>query len=223
MPPKPQNLTREEELNRLLVLKKIQESQRSFEERREMDALNLKHAMYAKLNATEMEELQNQPALTALSVQNRSGQAFMLKDYAKQFPGSPKPVVEAGMVVLTFKSEKDAGDFLLSQAVAGRQFKVFDAQNRLIAFSSGNGTLQHADGRQFKPGNSFTPLPDTPQATAQTRNLLTPLSPRSLKPTPIPPLMPKVPVPLSLTPLTEDPNVKYKSPRPTPFNRPDKT
>lgn len=150
--------TEQEELDRLFELKKKQDMDRTNDEILEMKQLNQKHAAFATLSAEEMEAARSPSK--SLSIQG-TDLALIMDDYHALYankPGYPKPSMKNGMVMLTFKSDKEAADFVCDQALKGRKFKLFDEQLRLLAYSNGYGKLYHADGRQFKAGDVFQPL-----------------------------------------------------------------
>ena len=224
--------TEEEDRNRLLELKLIPENLRTHKQQVEINKLNEQHKTYANLNASEMEKtLHKRPNLVALAVQSPGTSALLALDYQNTFankPGFTKPSLKNGMQTLTFNSEQDAADFLMSQAGKSRRFRVMDGQQRLIATSNGKGTLQYAAARKPLQNTNTQPVQQGPRL----RPLMT--RPRSAKPAkplvnaPIKPVPVKHatphPTPLStkpsIKPVPPKPiEIKPTAPRPTPFKR----
>lgn len=150
-----QNSSKEEELSRLLELKLIPDNQRSNKQQLEMQKLQEQHKSYAQLNAKDMQKkLHHKPDSLALAIQSPTN-ALINQDYENKFankPGYKKPSQQNNIQTITFGNEQDASDFLQSQASKGRNFKVLDAQNNVLAVSNGKGMLQHADGRPLNAG-----------------------------------------------------------------------
>ncbi len=74
-------------------------------------------------------------------------------------PGYKEPIVdEKGRIVLSFPQKGDAEAFFQDQAKKGQEFVIVDIKtNKVIAYSCGDGTLYHGDGKEFKQGDSLKP------------------------------------------------------------------
>ena len=185
------SLTREQEIIRLFELKLIPDQFRTVKQQVEMDRLNQLHKPYSMMSANEMKKrLIGKLSSVVLAIQSPGNSGQVSHDYQTTFAtklGYPKPQQKNGLVVVAFKSEIDALDFVLRQASTGRKFKVLNAQNRIVAMSNGKGMLQHADGRPFNPSNLYSTflsaLQNQNQNQNQIRNQVTAVTP---KPTMIP-------------------------------------
>lgn len=86
----------------------------------------------------------------------------IISAFTKMFgskPGYKPPTRNAeGHIIFSFPEKGDAEDFFLSEAQNGRRMMIVDAEtNTVVGYSTGDGTLYHADGRPFEKGQTLEP------------------------------------------------------------------
>ncbi len=65
--------------------------------------------------------------------------------------------MEDGKVSLPFPSKQDEVNFYLDQCEKNREFVVVNIKtNKVVAYSNGDGTLYHGDGRAFHQGDTLS-------------------------------------------------------------------
>lgn len=90
----------------------------------------------------------------------------ILDDFSKKFKDDSwvkahPPQEKDGRLALSFKTNQDMIDFNRDQAAKNRNFMVLDgATNKVMAYSQ-NGKFYHANGKEVKDGDQFTPSDKT--------------------------------------------------------------
>ncbi len=153
--------TKEQEIKRLIELKRLQEELQVLDQitMQEKMKLDMKYKKYLSLSSEEMEEqLNNLPVQT--SVKGESLDAI-LGDYKKLYSGESwyqEPKMEDGTLTLSFPTQQDAVNFYLDQSEKNREFVVVNIKtNKVVAYSNGDGKLYHGDGRAFQQGDTLSP------------------------------------------------------------------
>ncbi len=227
------SLTREQEIIRLLELKLIPDHLRTPKQQVEIDRLNQLHKPYAMLSANEMKKrLIGKLNPVVLALQSPGNSEQVAHDYQTTFAHKPsyqKPQQKNGLVIVAFRSEIDALDFVLRQVSMGRKIKVLDAQNRIVAMSNGKGVLQHADGRPFNAANVYSTFLSALQQRNQGQGLspkptmLTSQSQQKIASSRVgvanPQIVPTAPKPSMRPVMTPVEDLKKKAPYPTPFKK----
>ncbi|RUR20664.1 hypothetical protein ELY21_00840 [Legionella sp. km535] len=149
-------------LERLIVLRQLEEQKKLEEQQlQELNQLMEKNSQLAKMSMLELQEaLAKEKELPKADVSSKNIDPIV-EDYNKQFSKEDwyrEPKVENGRVTLAFPTKEAMTDFFHKQAELNRPFVVVDhATNKVMAFSKGDGTLYHGDGRPFVKGDELTP------------------------------------------------------------------
>lgn len=158
-------IDQQDEINRniirLIELKKIEfERELNSKEAFEKAKLEIKFGgQYANLTGQELEEEQKKIKAVKTTVESEDLNP-LVADYKNLYSKESwykEPIVENGRTELTFPSQEVAANFFQDQAVKNRGFIVVDSQNKVIAYSNGDGKLYHSDGNEFKKGDKLTP------------------------------------------------------------------
>ncbi|KTD44819.1 hypothetical protein [Legionella quateirensis] len=149
-------------LERLIVLRQLEEKkQLEDKQMQELNQLIEKNSHLAKMSVLEMqEELAKGRDLQQADIVSKNLDPI-IEDYKKQFGKEDwykEPKVENGKVTLEFPSKEALSDFMQKQAELNRPFVLVDqATNKVMAYSKGDGTLFHGDGKPFVKGDELKP------------------------------------------------------------------
>lgn len=147
------------ELNRLLELKKLQETQQVLNQSEMMERLKLemKHLIFAEMTSEAMkEELKKKSDLQEVTLKSDDFHSI-LQDHKKRYGKESwyqEPKEEKGGIALAFPSEEAAGNFCKDQAEKNRSFMLIDPKtNKVLAYSNGDGKLYNGDGSVYQSGS----------------------------------------------------------------------
>lgn len=149
-----------ESINRAITLKKLEEEKKINEKQaQELQKWLLENAALARLSSAQLqEELDKLTETQEVSIKS-DNISDIIADYKKQFGDKDwyeEPKVEDGKVTLRFQTMEELTDFLQGQAQKNRKFVVIDAAtNQVMAYSNGDGTLYHGNGKPFAKGDTL--------------------------------------------------------------------
>lgn len=155
-------MTEKKVLERMIELKQLGDQKAlNDKQAQEFMALSLKNAELAQLSLEQLqEELKKSAAEQKVSVKSNKLDDI-LTDYKAKYGKEDwykEPEVKNGKVELVFPSIEAASNFMLEQAEKNRPFVVVDGKtNKVMAYSNGDGTLYHGDGRPFAKGDELSP------------------------------------------------------------------
>ena len=149
-------------IERLIELRQLEEKkQLDDKQMQELIQLQERNSLLANMSLQQMqEELAKGKDLQPADIVGKN-LAPIIEDYKKQFGKEDwykEPKVEDGKVTLQFPSKESAANFLQNQAEQNRHFVVVDqATQKVMAYSKGDGTLYHGDGKPFVKGDELKP------------------------------------------------------------------
>ncbi|MBL7481517.1 type IV secretion protein Dot [Legionella bononiensis] len=149
-------------LERLIELRQLEEKkQLDDKQMQELIQLQERNSLLANMSLQQMqEELAKGKELQQADIVGKNLDPI-IEDYKKQFGKEDwykEPKVENGKVTLQFPSKESVADFFQNQAEQNRKFVVVDqATQKVIAYSKGDGTLFHGDGKPYVKGDELKP------------------------------------------------------------------
>ena len=153
--------TREQELKRLIELKKLQEELQVLNKKDMQEKIKLEraHLDYLNMDSRTMVEAIQKGPMPEVGVKSKAIDPI-INDYKAQYSGKEwykEPEVKDGKTYLTFPSEEEIGKFFTGQAEKERPFTLIDAQtNKVLAYSNGDGKLYNGSGKEYE-GGKFEP------------------------------------------------------------------
>jgi hypothetical protein len=155
-------MTEKKVIERMIELRQLEEKKAlDDKQKQELIDLSLKNAELTRMSLEQLQdELKKSAPEQEVSVKSNNLNDI-IDDYKKKFGQEDwykEPEAKNGKVDLVFPSKEAASNFMLEQAEKNRPFVVVDGKtNQVMAYSNGDGTLYHGDGKPFAKGDELSP------------------------------------------------------------------
>jgi hypothetical protein len=151
--------TQQQELAKLLVLKKQQEELLVLDQADRIEKMKLecRHRLFLEMSSQQMEaELNKKEAVQHVVIHSLVIDPIV-EDYKNLYSKETwykEPEVSADQTTLNFPSQDTLVSFFNEQAQIKRSFTLIDKNsNKVLAYSNGDGTLYHGNGDAYISGH----------------------------------------------------------------------
>lgn len=148
-------------IERMIELRQLEEKKALDDKQtQELMDLSLKNAELTQMSLQQLQGELNKPTAEQEVSVKSNNLNDIIDDYRKKFGKEDwykEPEAKNGKVDLTFPSKEALTNFIQEQADQNRPFVVVDAKtNQVMAYSNGDGTLYHGDGKPFVDGDELS-------------------------------------------------------------------
>lgn len=154
-----QEMNKKKDLDRLIELREMsKKADLDNEQIQELMRLQARHREFMDLSADEIRARLDKPGKD-VSVESENV-SDMLADFKAKYSKEPwykEPEVKNGRTIFSFPSDKEAVNFFTEQAEQNRRFVLLDEDDKVLAYSNGDGTLRNSKGELIKEGDELTP------------------------------------------------------------------